>query len=132
MAFLREFRSDEWSVIVEDDDTVAYAYLLDCGRIVSDVWLYNHGPAPKIAPWRTGTEMPFPNPVEYLINSDATPIPPPESVDVSWPADDLSVMEVTVRIAGEPVAWLAPDAKPGWSALVRRDGPVARAREAGR
>jgi hypothetical protein len=51
MGFVRQFQRGDWEVIVEDDDRVAYAYLVREGRILADVWLYNRMPAP----WRLST-----------------------------------------------------------------------------
>jgi hypothetical protein len=39
--FLRRFEHGDWTVAVEDDDRVVYAYLLRHNQIVGDVWLYN-------------------------------------------------------------------------------------------
>ena len=41
MYFLRRFEHGDWTVAVEDDDRVVYAYLLRHNQIVGDVWLYN-------------------------------------------------------------------------------------------
>jgi hypothetical protein len=62
MGFVRQFQRGDWQVIVEDDDRVAYAYLVRDGRIVTDVWLYNRMPAPQRPPWHEpGPVMPFLN-----------------------------------------------------------------------
>ena len=52
---LLQFRSPDprYSVVIEDDGRVAYAYLLHDDEIVGDVWLYNHGPAPAEPEWRS-------------------------------------------------------------------------------
>lgn len=53
MGFVRRFAHGGWTVVVEDDDRVAYAYLLHEGRIVGDVWLYNRSvrcEAPRPSP----------------------------------------------------------------------------------
>ena len=128
MGFVRQFRRDELEVIVEDDDRVAYAYLVRDGRIIADVWLYNRLPAPWRPPWNEpGGEMPFLNSVEYTDEDRSTRSPAPEALDVVWPDPSQPDAEITIRIDNQPVAWLAPGTKPGWSALVIRDGPLARA-----
>jgi hypothetical protein len=129
MAFLREFSKGDWSAILEDDDSVGYAYLLHHGKVVSDVWLYNRGPAPEAAPWKTDAQMPFLNPAEYIAEGGTIQEPAPEALDVSWSGDDGPNLQVVVLMEDRPIAWLAPKSKPGWSALVRRSGPLARVRE---
>jgi hypothetical protein len=60
MGFVRQFQRGDWEVIVEDDDRVAYAYLVREGRIIADVWLYNRLLAPWRPPWNEpGGEMPW-------------------------------------------------------------------------
>ena len=41
MLIERDNGATGYSAVFEDDGKVAYAYLLDDGRIVADVWLYN-------------------------------------------------------------------------------------------
>ncbi len=127
MSFLRRFEHGEWTVLVEDDDHVVYAYLLRHNQIVGDVWLYNRVHAPDRPPWnQTDRMMPFLNPVEYI---DGTEIqgrsPSPESLRVMWP-EHPDQDRVTIYLDERPLAWVAPGAKPGWSSLVTRDGPLAR------
>jgi hypothetical protein len=127
MGFIRQFEHGDWTVLVEDDDRVAYAYLLHEGRIVGDVWLYNRVPAPHRPPWQEPRgEMPFLNSMHYVNQHGSVRCPAPDAVNVSWPAHIESDLQITICIDDDPVAWLAPDVKPGWSALVKRDGPLAR------
>jgi hypothetical protein len=37
--------------------------------------------------------------------------------------------EIAIHLDNSPIAWLAVGAKPGWSAFVIGDGPLARYRE---
>ena len=39
------------SVVLEDDGDVAYAYLLEEGIVVGDVWLYNVSQSPNTIDW---------------------------------------------------------------------------------
>jgi len=48
-----------YSAIFEDDGKVAYAYRLDNGKIVADVWLYNRAVAPEAPEWRDRSKAPF-------------------------------------------------------------------------
>jgi hypothetical protein len=131
MAFQRQYENQGWRVLVEDDDAVAYAYLLDGDLIVSDVWLYNRGPDPVERPWRNGEEMPFRNPVEFTTGEGVDEPVEPGTVDVRWTGADGSGVSVEVRLRGRVIAWLEPGARPGWSVRVTKDGPLAK-RGAGR
>jgi hypothetical protein len=125
VGFTSEFRHGSWRVIVEDDDQVGYAYLLDDDGVVADVWLYNHGPDPVTRPWTQGAEMPFRNPAEFT-GGDKVQLPvSAEGFQVSWSRDGAKV-EAEVRLAGRAIAWLVPGTRPGWSTRVVRDGPLAR------
>ena len=50
---------EDYEVWIEDNHSVAYAYLVQNGRIISDVWLYNHGVSPKTPEWDDPSKMPF-------------------------------------------------------------------------
>ena len=115
-------------VFVEDDGSVAYAYLLDSDQnIVGDVWLYNVGPAPVEPPWSLAeSEPPFKNPMRYIRSGgDILPIIEPSEIAVSWVSKDGALIQAQVSIRGEKVAVLAPGKSPGWSSLVSEDGPLA-------
>jgi hypothetical protein len=56
-----EFDSN-YSVLIEDDGRVAYAYLMEYGDVISDVWLYNHTQAIKVVDWNN-QQMPYLNPI---------------------------------------------------------------------
>jgi hypothetical protein len=126
VSFLRRFEHGDWTVIVEDDDRVVYAYLLHRNQIVGDVWLYNRVRAPHLPPWRqTDQVMPFLNPVEY-VDSREIPgrSPSAESLRVMWP-DKPHEDRTAIYLDERPLAWVAPGVKPGWSSLVTRNGPLA-------
>lgn len=127
MSFLRRFEHGDWAVVVEDDDRAGYAYLLHRDQIVGDVGLYNRVRAPQRPPWRqSGQVMPFLNPVEYLESHEIQGrCPSPESVRVRWP-DESHDDRTAIILDERPIAWVAAGAKPGWSSLVTRDGPLAR------
>jgi hypothetical protein len=131
MGFVRNFEHGAWTVVVEDDDRVAYAYLHHQGLMVGDVWLYNRGLSPQRPPWQEPrSEMPFLNSAQHVHENGSVRSPSPDDVSVTWADRTDSDPPVTVWIGNQPVAWLAPGAKPGWSALVQRDGPLARTRSA--
>src|SRR3569623_677993 len=72
--FVCEF-DENYTVMVEDDGRVAYAYLMEYGDIIGDVWLYNVDKAPLDDNWAMQPQMPFLNPAQYLAsNASIAPI----------------------------------------------------------
>jgi hypothetical protein len=126
MGFLQGFDHENWRVIVEDDDSVAYAYLLDGDAIVSDVWLYNRGPDPLERPWQIGAEMPFRNPADFTSGDDVGKPVEQSALAVRWLAVDGAGIRAEVRLRERPIAWLESGAPPGWSVRVTKDGPLAK------
>ncbi|MFI5732336.1 hypothetical protein ACIA49_19600 [Kribbella sp. NPDC051587] len=126
MGFLLRFDHEKWRVVVEDDDAVAYAYLLDGDAIVSDVWLYNCGPDPVERPWRDGAEGPFCNPAEFTSGDDVGEPVGSSAVGVRWLGADGSGIRAAVLLRERAIAWLEPGARPGWSVRVVKDGPLAK------
>ena len=115
-----------YSLKIEDDGRVAYAYLLEDDNIVGDVWLYNQQEAPETSFWRA-EDMPFLNPKEYLAK-DATikPIQQESEIRTEWTeSKDDGLIEVGIYIRDKFVAAVAVGSKPGWSVLVAKDGPLA-------
>jgi hypothetical protein len=110
------------SVVLEDNGAVAYAYLLEKGAVVADVWLYNVGAAPERVDWKDRSAMPFLNPRRYCTD---TPV-------VSRLCDDSavicmwSVRGVDILLDGQRIAWLEHGSKPGWSRFAALAGPLAR------
>jgi hypothetical protein len=129
VGFVRHFRRSEWEVIIEDDDRVAYAYLVRDGRIVADVWLYNRMPAPQWPPWSEPQgEMPFLNSALHIAGDGFPRSPLTETLSVLWSDPSQPEPEITIQVDNHAIAWLAPGTRPGWSALVVLDGPLARIR----
>ena len=114
-------------VMFEDDGRVAYAYLLaPDGKIVTDVWLYNHGRAPLEPEWHDRSLMPFTNPVDYVKEDIRFIIPTtPSEISVDWDASELFGLTARVHIHGELFGILRPGSKPGRSLLAARNGPCA-------
>lgn len=117
---------ENYSVLIEDDGRVAYAYLLEYGDLIGDVWLYNQDDAPTDSNW-ANQSSPYLNPAEYL--SKEAPIAPIKSeneIRCEWtetPGD--SSVEVGIYMRDKFIASIASGTKPGWSALVVKDGPLA-------
>jgi hypothetical protein len=91
MAFLKTENDPHtgWSVEVEDDGRVCYAYLLSVeGQIVGDVWLYNRCDAPAEPEWTDSEKAPFANPRGFSGPIDF-PLPRDETdIVVRWSRDE--------------------------------------------
>lgn|GEM_PF-306180 len=108
-----------YSVMVEADARVAYAYLLEDGKIIGDVWLYNVAPTPSSTNWKDRNQMPFLNPTPFAAAQDAYDVR--DGVECRWTDRRVEILR-----GAEPVAVLVPGAKPGWSKQAQEDGPLAK------
>ncbi|MBX5268672.1 hypothetical protein HJB99_08290 [Rhizobium sp. NLR17b] len=119
------------TLVFEDDGRVAYAYLLNSdSRIVSDVWLYNRCPTPATPEWDDPTKAPFANSAEYVRQGVTfAPVEKPDEISVLWTEEKNGVTKALLFIRGEFHASMIENAKPGWSKLASKDGPIARALE---
>lgn len=117
--------SSEYSVVINDDGRVAYAYLLRGPRIVADVWLYNRGPAPAEPEWHDKTRFPPRNPHDFALEEPIEPIRGEGEIEVLWHQIGESFF---VEIYFREVLWgrLVPESKTGWSRLAKKDGPLAK------
>lgn len=115
-----------YSVAIEDDGRVAYAYLLEGEDIIGDVWLYNQQEPPTTSFWLL-EDMPFLNPKEYLSKEAAIkPIEQVSHIRCEWTeSKDDGLIEVGIYIRDKFIASVAVGSKPGWSVLVVKDGPLA-------
>jgi hypothetical protein len=130
MAFLRKFVHGvtSYSVVIEDDDKVCYAYLIRDDHIVGDVWLCNRVPSPKVPEWKDRKNAPFLNPADYSLDPPCIKLPHDgNGLDVSWTPESDETMEVDVHCGGRILARLRHGFKPGWSANAVKDGPLAKA-----
>jgi len=116
--------NESYSIIIEDDGKVAYAYLLREEEIIGDVWLYNNQDSPVTVNWHNEENMPFINPLCYIDRS-IEPINIDKDVEIVWEYKS-DVIKVLVYIHKELIAILKPESKPGWSLLVKEDGPLAK------
>jgi len=114
-----------YSIIVEDDDHVAYGYLLKDSAIISDVWLYNSDDSPIKPEWHTRSNKPFANPLDYVLDIHFAAITGPNDVVVEWADRNEEVLYADVFIRGEWIARLAPGKSPGWNRNVKKSGPLA-------
>ena len=120
--------SDQFSVIIENDGRVCYAYLLRDEQIVGDIWLFNQGQTPGQTDWSKREQLPFLNPEEYAKGpSDTITILTENDVHVQWVfADDAGDLDqAKIYIRGALSAILKENSKPGWSSNAKKDGPLA-------
>jgi len=108
------------AVVLDDDDRVAYAYLIEDDQIVGDVWLYNVLEPPETVNWEDTSAMPFLNPRDLCKSEKARRLTSQSSVQCAW--FDTGV---EVRVDGVLWARLERGSKPGWSRLAARPGPLA-------
>ena len=120
-----------YSVVIEDDGKVAYAYplLFIKVNIVGDVWLYEikvRHHSQRIA--NRKKNMPFLNSSEFLKNSkNLELIATGQELKINcifFENSTLTAVEIFIR--DRLIAILKPNEKPGWSTLVKKDGPLAK------
>src|SRR5438046_3121601 len=127
MAFLQQFDcpNSSFSVVIDDDDRVAYAYLLKEGDMCGDVWLYNCNMAPEEPEWRDPSKAPFANPQEFTAD-DPLRITDTANIYWAWIKDNDNLQRAEIYLGEQLLAVLAPGAKPGWCKNARKDGPLAK------
>jgi hypothetical protein len=131
MKFLLEkkFGPGPWSLVIDDDGEVCYAYLCRGREIVGDVWLYNRAPTPLELPWEVGDAkdgMPFLNPAPYVREPDFALPAGEDDFRVESEIDEAgSPVSVSIFVKGKLLARLGPGDLPGYSRLARTDGPLA-------
>ena len=127
MTALIKFQQEgsDFSVVIDDDGKVAYAYLMNKTGIVGDVWLYNCGPAPMKPEWTDPTKAPFANPKSYISEKPFAPVTNDADFEVQWSAPGRSPQTVRILIRNKLHAWLTVGSRPGWCRLAKRDGPLA-------
>jgi hypothetical protein len=118
------FQADDGihAVVIEVDNRVAYAYLLEGDRVIGDVWLYNVDSTPETVDWHDREQMPFLNPRPYCTGERIPDLR--QDVHCNWSGDEVEIVS-----DGSLVARLAPGAKPGWSRLALKNGPLAKTLE---
>lgn len=115
-------------VIFEDDGRCAYAYFVDqAGKIVGDVWIYNSDFTRNQREWESDSEPPYRNAAEYVQNHPFPRVQDETEIAVSFDSEsgDADQLLARVYIRDRLAAIVKPNARPGWSANARVDGPVA-------
>lgn len=118
---VRESPDGRYSVVVEDDGRVAYAYLREGKRIVADVWLYNRCETPQTPEWTDKSKLPFANPAGFARENDCGPITSDDQVRVEWGEESADI-----HLHGRLWATFRSGEKPGCCILATRNGPLAR------
>lgn len=121
--FLLEVQGpDDLRVVVDVDERVGYAYLVEDSNIVADVWLFNVGDAPVDAEWSDPARAPFANPAAYVKHEAPPSNLSSAAVECRWRDKDASVdVVIDDKIYGR----LWRGAKPGQARLAARPGPLA-------
>lgn len=118
--------NSSYSLIIEDDGRVAYAYLMNNEAMIGDVWLYNQESSPLVVNWENKNEMPFLNPLSF-VNINLPPIENDNEISLNWIfLDDDDLQSVEIYIKGTLVAKVSPGSFPGWSTVVTKDGVLAK------
>jgi len=131
VGFTAEFDpvGEDYSVIVEDDGAVCYAYLWHKEKIVADVWLYNRTNTPIDAPWKLPNArelLPFKN-AKKFVSDDY--FKPPESNNEIRAQARLSgqhLLCVDIFFHEKHVATLVPGCKPSFALMAKCNGPLAK------
>lgn len=115
-----------FSLVIQDEGRVAYAYLYDGQDVIGDVWLYNQQEAPQTSFWLP-EDTPHLNPKEYLLkDTTIRPVENESDMRCEWTeSKDDGAIEVGIYIRDKFIASVAVGSKPGWSVLVAKDGPLA-------
>ncbi|MDI1432822.1 hypothetical protein [Polyangium sorediatum] len=108
------------AVVLDDDNRVAYAYLLEDEEVVGDVWLYNVMEAPDTVNWEDSSPMPFLNPRDYCKSEKVRRLTPQSAVQCAW-------FDAGVEVSIDGIRWarIERGSKPGWSRLAAQPGPLA-------
>ena len=131
MIFFNQYfnpKNNSYSIIIEDDGRVAYAYLLEKESIIGDVWLYNRATTPEETDWQNKADLPFLNPREYIrFSSKIEHLSEFSDVKIQWfDLGDNVEISAKIFINEKMIAILKGGHKPGWSSMVKKDGPLAK------
>ena len=125
----RDTLESDYSVIVEGDGRVAYAYFITMPsqKILSHVWLYNIGPD---LPGEEEVEVrgrPSRNPAEYILPDIPPGAQSEEEIEITFwydkPGGEFQCADVSIR--GIHWATLAPSLEPGLCRFAAKDNDLA-------
>jgi hypothetical protein len=114
--------------IIEDNGVVAYAYLMQDKKILSDLWLYNQAATPEFPEWKNRTSPPFLNSAEYVDEHRmSAPIMTSSQVRVDWHFDQArELVGIEIWLHGIHYGRLTLTSKPGATLAAKKDGPLAK------
>jgi hypothetical protein len=117
-----------WSVMIEDDGRVCYAYLISAEeQIVGDVWLCNRCDAPDKPEWTDRDKAPYANPERFSRPDTGFPLPDDESdISIQWSVDEAERRSADVLTDGLLIGRLREGEKPGRARAAAKDGPLAK------
>lgn len=119
-------RNQEFSVAIEDNGKVAYAYLLRNDKIISELWLYNRGNA-QYDNWDDLSEDDLPpQNLDYLIEKTIEPISSNKDINIKWIFNDATNTKAYIYIHNELIGSLESKEPIGFSKLVLQDTPIAK------
>lgn len=118
-----------YTLTVEVDNKVAYAYLKQDDEIVGDVWLFNRCVAPQRTEWRDRNNLPFANCEGYMSERGhlTTPVHAGD-IKVKWEYE-AGAPWAYVYVFEELFGVIGVGDKPGYARFAIKDGPLARVME---
>ena len=118
-------KDGKYSLIIDDNSSVCYAYLLIEREVIGDVWLYNNSETADDVDWSNLELLPFLNPAKF-IDSEFTLLPFSEEtpIQIEWQYEN-DLIRVKISVEDSLIAILEPNKKPGWSKGAIKDGPLA-------
>ncbi len=120
-----QIKNSDYSLIIENNGSVVYAYLLKGKNIISELWLYNIGMA-RYKTWDNieDDDMPLQN-LDKYIRKKYTTFPSIEDITIQW-LTKKNYLAVYVYINDDLIGYLDNDNKIGYSVLVNQDTPIAK------
>lgn len=115
-----------YSVIIDEDNSTVYGYLMCDEEIVSDVWLYNIRNSPDFVDWDDPELMPFPSPIGLSRpDSEIVRIIDPSLIKVQWGYSKLNTIQASIYYANILLAVLFEGEFPGISINAKCDSRLA-------
>jgi hypothetical protein len=112
----------DYSVMVEDNGEVCYAYFLSDSQTTGFVWLYNRGQAPDTI---SGTRNePVKNPRKYVLDLDFQPADSVQDFEAIWKVRE-GIPECALYLRQKLLAVVGNGDNPGWNINAKSDGPFA-------
>ena len=116
----------DYSVIIDEDNSTVYGYLMRDEEIVSDVWLYNIGKSPDFVEWDDPELMPFPSPTGLSRpDSEIVRIVDSSLIKVEWGRSKLNIVQASIYYANILLAILFEGGFPGTSINAMCDSRLA-------